>query len=1140
MDRGGTITWYLTANDADFNSTVRRVRGEARRTATDVDRDFKKGFGNARLSLDDFHRDMSKSASHFRNFQIALRGFEMTALILGATMAGGALIQLAGALTSLLGLLYTAPAAIGAFGGALATLRIATGGIGKAFQSLTKSTGATAAASGLARKQSDLMRNAMRQDEALTRRLTGLKEDYNNVLKELAEVRLEALNEQILKGVDAWSRIADAADSYLDISKSLADLTDEVTAAQDALNTAMITYGPASQQALTATRDLFAAQGKLAGANSDLDTQYGTIKDSVKDLATNIESLRKANRNEMASSALNLKALRADKLARGENVAEITDMIKVLDELIGIKDTKLSLNPDLAGAQRELDSLKQTFPDIAIAAASAASDSELSLNKSLTSISEAMDDVRRDSQQLQEDLTRNMAEALEDAMKPAGGGGEDPFAGLSRNARSFVFALKDVYDAFQPIKMSIQDKFFAGLDTEVRNLANSSFPLLEIGLGYIATAMNGMAKEASRVMQEPFFKDAMMYSMSNTAEATSILTRAVEPLLKAFTDLMNIGNPFILRLSEWVVKQSELAAAFTGSAEGQTRINKAIENGITAMKQIADLVGSVVGLFSDLFAISSESGSILTTLTTIVDNMRKWLAESENQKKMQALFEATSTVMLAMADALGKIFEVILNVVEAYNNLDGPAKDFITDVIVLSALLTPLLTYFSALVASGSLIFHAFREIGQATGLAIKGFGVVRQGLTDLKSGFDDSRAAASTFTGFMGTVGGKLATAKTAMVDGAKAAADWGKKMVVTAAQATVSAAKMVGSALLAAGAWVAGAVATAAAWVIANAAMLGIWGLIIAAVIGAVALIIANWDSISAFFVGVWEGIKNVFAVVGEWFAGVFSAAWEGIKAIWDFVIAYYTGIWNGIVLIFSVVGEWFAGVFRGAWEGIKNIWNAVGGFFQGVWNGITRILGNVGGWIRDRFQEGWNGLTQIWNNIGNFFGGVWNNITNAFANVWNLGGDIVRGLWNGISNMTSWVVSKIQGFGQSVLGGIKSFFGIKSPSRIMRDQVGKMLGYGIADGITDSTGEAVTAAKSAAEQITDAFAMNTLATNFSVGAESSLASQFAPSMLDNASGSGLGGGQGVVINQTNEIYSDVDMDQVNRNLTWEMSKV
>jgi phage-related protein len=64
--------------------------------------------------------------------------------------------------------------------------------------------------------------------------------------------------------------------------------------------------------------------------------------------------------------------------------------------------------------------------------------------------------------------------------------------------------------------------------------------------------------------------------------------------------------------------------------------------------------------------------------------------------------------------------------------------------------------------------------------------------------------------------------------------------------------------------------------------------------------------------------------------------------------------------------------------------------------------------------------------------------------------IGTDLVKGLWNGIKNMTSWVKDKIKGFSQGVLDGIKDFFGVASPSKRMRDEVGKMLSLGLAKGI------------------------------------------------------------------------------------------
>lgn len=70
-------------------------------------------------------------------------------------------------------------------------------------------------------------------------------------------------------------------------------------------------------------------------------------------------------------------------------------------------------------------------------------------------------------------------------------------------------------------------------------------------------------------------------------------------------------------------------------------------------------------------------------------------------------------------------------------------------------------------------------------------------------------------------------------------------------------------------------------------------------------------------------------------------------------------------------------------------------------------------------------------------------------GIAKIKDIGGDIVKGLWNGINDMGDWIGKKIKGFGEGVLGGIKDFFGIKSPSRVMADVIGKNLALGIGMG-------------------------------------------------------------------------------------------
>ena len=63
-----------------------------------------------------------------------------------------------------------------------------------------------------------------------------------------------------------------------------------------------------------------------------------------------------------------------------------------------------------------------------------------------------------------------------------------------------------------------------------------------------------------------------------------------------------------------------------------------------------------------------------------------------------------------------------------------------------------------------------------------------------------------------------------------------------------------------------------------------------------------------------------------------------------------------------------------------------------------------------------------------------------------------NMVKGIWNGINDAKQWIIDKIKSFGSSITNSIKSVFGIASPSKVMRDQVGKFLAEGIGEGFTD----------------------------------------------------------------------------------------
>lgn len=113
------------------------------------------------------------------------------------------------------------------------------------------------------------------------------------------------------------------------------------------------------------------------------------------------------------------------------------------------------------------------------------------------------------------------------------------------------------------------------------------------------------------------------------------------------------------------------------------------------------------------------------------------------------------------------------------------------------------------------------------------------------------------------------------------------------------------------------------------------------------------------------------------------------------------------------------------------------------------------------------------QIMALIPTLFGGMLKAIGGSLAGIFDIGSNLVKGLWNGISNVKEWILSKIRGFGSSILSGMKSFFGIHSPSTVFRDQVGAMLAEGIGVGFTDEMDDVV---KDMNKAVPTSFDMNT----------------------------------------------------------------
>ncbi|MFC5214315.1 phage tail tape measure protein [Streptomyces coerulescens] len=216
------------------------------------------------------------------------------------------------------------------------------------------------------------------------------------------------------------------------------------------------------------------------------------------------------------------------------------------------------------------------------------------------------------------------------------------------------------------------------------------------------------------------------------------------------------------------------------------------------------------------------------------------------------------------------------------------------------------------------------------------------------------------------------------------------------------------------------------AAAWLLA----MGPIALVIAAVVGIVALVVANWDKITAATAAAWDWVWGKLKGIGEtilqfflnWtLVGLIIKHWDSIKSgtvrVWNATVDWVRGIPGRIVDFFL---NWtLVGLIIKHWDSIKS--------------GTQRKAGELLAFVR--------GLPG---SIASYFG-------NFGSMLYDKGRDLIMGLWNGIKGMGSWLRSTLMSWAKDLIPGpIAKALGIRSPSRLMRDKIGKWIPAGIVEGI------------------------------------------------------------------------------------------
>ena len=214
----------------------------------------------------------------------------------------------------------------------------------------------------------------------------------------------------------------------------------------------------------------------------------------------------------------------------------------------------------------------------------------------------------------------------------------------------------------------------------------------------------------------------------------------------------------------------------------------------------------------------------------------------------------------------------------------------------------------------------------------------------------------------------------------------------------------------------------------------------------------------NLGTFFVqlpgNIWNWLTSTVASVASW------AAQMGANAL-SAGSRFLSNVGTFISQLPANVGSWLSGAVSAAASFVgrmaSNAVNTGSRFLSSIGSYISQVPGRIGA-----------GLSGAISAVGSFASSMasgalragqqfLSNLVNTLASIpgrmVSIGSQIVHGIISGITGSIGKVGSAILGGVKDAISGVKNFLGIHSPSRLFRDQIGRNIGLGLAQGISNS---------------------------------------------------------------------------------------
>lgn len=199
--------------------------------------------------------------------------------------------------------------------------------------------------------------------------------------------------------------------------------------------------------------------------------------------------------------------------------------------------------------------------------------------------------------------------------------------------------------------------------------------------------------------------------------------------------------------------------------------------------------------------------------------------------------------------------------------------------------------------------------------------------------------------------------------------------------------------------------------------------------------------------------SGVQIILALV----QGIGESLPTLIPALVDAVVLIVETLIDNIDLIIDAGIQLILGLADGLIEALPRLIDKVPEIIEKLFDAFIRNFPKIveaGGQLIGKLIVGIIGsLGTLYSRVPEIIHTVVKGISSGYQTIKNAGLNLVAGIWEGISGSLNWIKNKIKGWVGNVTKFIKNLFGIHSPSKLFKDEIGTNLALGIGEGFTDT---------------------------------------------------------------------------------------